>query len=158
MLCVTLVAVFFAYRSSEYARVSSETARTSVLLQSAQLRPQLQYGFSKVATKDNAIDFAVSVFNDGPLPAVIGVMDLPVYSDGKVTWYLHFFEQAVIPKGQRRESSVRVPRTLQFGDKTVNLLEKLQKDGGLSVEVRYTADGLPEQTYYDSKKILVQFE
>ncbi len=157
MLCVAVVALFFSYRSSEYARISAETAKESVVFQSAQLRPQLVYSFSRIETDKNFFRFTMSVKNDGPLPAVIGSLDLPIYSDGNTIWSLHFLQNGVIPKGQSQDVPVSAARMLKIGDRTVDMLNELKAAGSVSIEVRYTAEGLPGQTYYDAKKYFVQF-
>jgi|HubBroStandDraft_6_1064221.scaffolds.fasta_scaffold690138_2 hypothetical protein len=152
MFIVAMIALFFAYESAEYARISAETARASVRLQSAQLQPQLDYPVGPISLRSNFLTFNISIRNLGPRTAVIKSYWLILQNENGTIIYDPFFENAVIANGASREMNIAIPNIQKLGEKTVSLFDKFKTDG-VSIEVRYSAVGVPDETYFDDRKI-----
>lgn len=150
MLCVSVIALLFSYQAAESARLSAETARATVRLQTAQLQPQLDYSCTPVTAAKDRLGFDILLRNLGPTTTIIRSFRVILNTDKSGTIFQTFLEGAVIANGQNRKVSTILPIFLKNGESVINLQDKLKKEG-LIIEVQYYAFGLPEQTYVDDR-------
>jgi hypothetical protein len=144
MLCIAIISMLITFESAR-------TARESVHLQAAQLQPQLDYSCTPIVVQKDVIHFNISLNNLGPTTAVISSFWVILYTENGTIWYHHFLENAIVAKGQSRVVQVDALTTQNFGNKTINLLDKFKAEG-IQIEVRYSVNGLQDQTYVDSRK------
>lgn len=142
-LMMAIAAVIISLFSLEFSR---DAARSSI----AQIRPQLVMSCYKFKRSKDKITAKLHIDNIGQTTATIDDVRLVLYQDQILTKYYSYFQRAIIYKNASRETDIEIPVVYDLNGRKIDYAEKIQKDGGVILEVYFECREMPGLQFVDS--------